>query len=267
VKSILIKYGGNAMTNQQLKESVIANIADLHRSGHEVTIVHGGGPFIKNMLDLMKIKSEFIGGHRKTSKEAIKFIEMTLKGEVNSDIVTLLGKNGINAVGLSGKDARLALAKRRYHEDGDKKVDIGLVGDIREINTAILKDLMEKSYLPVVACIAADADGQTYNVNADMMAGALAGALKVDEYIALTDTDGLRKDKDDPQSLIAEISSKELKPLFGSSIQGGMIPKIESCMLALKNGVGKARIINGTVQNSLNEVLRNKKELGTTIVK
>lgn len=253
------------MINQHVKESVIGNISELHKKGFEIIVVHGGGPFIKNMLGLMKIESEFIGGHRKTTKEAIRFIEMTLKGEVNTEIVTLLSKHAVKAVGLSGKDAQLAIAKKRYHEDGDKQVDLGLVGDIESIDISILKDLTKNAYLPVVACIAADLDGITYNVNADMMAGAIAGALKVDEFIVLTDIDGLRKDKDNPDSLINEISLTELKPLFGSAIQGGMIPKIEACMMAMEKGVGNARIINGTVENALKDIVLKQKESGTRI--
>ena len=145
---------------------------------------------------------------------------MTLRGEVNTEIVMLLNNKGRKAIGLSGKDAGLAIAKRRYHEERGKKIDIGLVGDIKEVDPQILYDLLEKDYTPVIACIAADTKGNTYNVNADMMAGAIAGALKADEYIVLTDTDGLRKDKDKAESLIKNISSKEVQKLFGSSIKG-----------------------------------------------
>lgn len=255
------------MINEKVKNSVVSNIAELQNLGFRIVIVHGGGPFIKSILDKVKIESKFVAGHRKTSKEAIKYIEMTLRGEVNTEIVMLLNNKGRKAIGLSGKDAGLAIAKRRYHEEMGKKIDIGLVGDIERVDPQILYDLLEKDYTPVIACIAADTKGNTYNVNADMMAGAIAGALKADEYIVLTDTDGLRKDKDKAKSLIKNISSKEVQKLFGSSIEGGMIPKIESCQIALKNGAAIARIINGTEIDILLKALDQNSATGTIITK
>ncbi len=263
----MIKYGGNAMINEEVKTSVISNIAELQKLGYRIVIVHGGGPFIKSILKKVKIESEFIAGHRKTSKEAIKYIEMTLRGEVNTEIVMLLNNKGRKAVGLSGKDAGLAIAKRRYHIEKGNKVDLGLVGDIEKVDPQIIYDLLEKNYTPVIACIAADKKGNTYNVNADMMAGAIAGALKADEYIVLTDTDGLRKDKDDAASLIENITTVEVQKLFGSSIVEGMIPKIESCQIALKSGASKARIINGTEIDVLLKALDQNTAKGTIISK
>lgn len=255
------------MINESVKDSVISNIAELQSLGYNIVVVHGGGPFIKAILEKVNISSEFIAGHRKTSKEAIKYIEMTLKGEVNTEIVMLLSNKGKKAIGLSGKDGGLAKAERRYHQEGDQKIDIGLVGDVTEIDPEVIFDLLEKKYIPIIACIAADNKGNTYNVNADMMAGAVAGALRADEYIVLTDTDGLRKDKDDSKSLIESISSSAVNDLYGTSIVGGMIPKIESCQIALKNGVARARIVNGTEIDILKKVIGESFITGTIITK
>ena len=196
------------MTDEAIKASVLKEIIKLSQAGHKVVLVHGGGPFINKILDTVQIESEFIGGHRKTSKEAMKYIEMALKGEVNSDLVTLINKLGHSAVGLSGKDAGLIIAKKRIFQENGKDVDLGMVGDVFKVKAGILYDLMEKRHIPVVACIAADENGNTYNVNADMMAGALAGELEVDEYIVLTDIDGLREKIEDPRTLIKKLPLK-----------------------------------------------------------
>lgn len=256
------------MVNDQIKHSVMQNVLKLHQAGHQVIIVHGGGPFINRILDQVKITSEFIGGHRKTSPEAMRYIEMTLVGEVNTSLVTLLGKLGGKAVGISGKDGRLAMAKPRFHqEEGKQPVDLGQVGDISQINPEVIHDLLDKNYIPVIACVAADETGNTYNINADMMAGAVAGALKADVYCVLTDVDGLMMDKDDKSSLISNLNYAELKPLFGKVIVGGMIPKIESCQIALDQGAKSARIINGTAENALSQALIDHQPIGTIIIK
>lgn len=255
------------MVNGQIKLSVMKDICLLHQEGFRVVVVHGGGPFINNILSTVKIESEFIGGHRKTTPEAMKYIEMTLVGEVNTGLVTLINHLGQRAVGLSGKDGGLAKATKRFHEDNGTEVDLGQVGNIESIDTTIIFDLLDKGYIPVVACVAPDKDGNTYNINADMMAGAVAGAVGADHYCVLTDVDGLRMDKDDPSSLIEELAYGELEPLFDQVIVGGMIPKIESCQIALDAGAKSARIINGTKEQSLIEALIDKKQTGTIISK
>ncbi|MEQ8552617.1 MAG: acetylglutamate kinase [Cyclobacteriaceae bacterium] len=264
----MIKYGGNAMVNDQIKLSVMKNICALHHAGHRVIVVHGGGPFINNILQTVKIESDFIGGHRKTTPEAMRFIEMTLIGEVNTGLVNIVNQLGARAIGLSGKDGGLAIASKRYHEEeGQKPVDLGLVGNIEKIDPTVLFDLLDKNYLPIVACVAPDKAGKTYNINADMMAGAVAGAVGADHYCVLTDVDGLMMDKDDASSLIDSLLYDELKPLFNRVIVGGMIPKIESCQIALDQGAKSARIINGTKENSLVEALIEKQPTGTIISK
>jgi len=266
---VLIKYGGNAMLNESLKQAVINNIKRLQTAGYRTVLVHGGGPFIKNMLELVKIESEFIDGHRKTTPEALKYIEMALKGEVNGSLVNLLNRAGIRAVGLSGKDGRMVLARKRYHqkEVGGKteKFDLGQVGDVVEVDTKLLDSLLEQHFLPVVTCIASDETGNDYNINADMFAGALAGALAADHYLVLTDVDGLLRDIKDPDSLIEELRVAELSELMGTVIQGGMIPKLESCQVALDQGAKTARIINGTKPDSIHDAVVSDKIIGTKI--
>ena len=266
---ILIKYGGNAMLSERLKQSVVQDIWKLRSKGYRVVLVHGGGPFIKKMLELVEIESEFIEGHRKTSAEALKYIEMALKGEVNGSLVNLLNKAGLKAVGLSGKDGRMVLARKRYHmsvQNGKEiQYDLGQVGDVEQVDTILIDTLLDKDYLPVVTCIASEEAGNDYNINADMFAGSLAGALRASHYLVLTDVDGLLRDITDPSSIIRKLRLEELKPLFGSVIKGGMIPKMESCELALRQGARSACIINGTKPESIFEAVNPEKIIGTEI--
>lgn len=266
---VLIKYGGNAMLNEALQQKVIQNIVRLRESGYQVVLVHGGGPFIKKMLDTVELESEFVGGHRKTTPEALRYIEMVLKGEVNGQLVRFLNEAGLQAIGLSGKDARMVVAKKRYHveekEGKAQKHDLGQVGDIVSIDTSLLKLLMENDYLPVFTCLASDEEGNDYNINADMFAGHLAGALKADHYLVLTDVDGLLKDIDDEDSLISSLLAEELEELYGDVIQGGMIPKVQSCDIALKEGAQSARIINGTKPAQIFQSIQNNQSIGTEI--
>lgn len=255
------------MVNEAIKTSVMKNICELHDAGHRVIVVHGGGPFINKTLERVAITSEFVGGHRRTSAEAMKYIEMTLVGEVNTGLVSLINTLGKRAVGLSGKDGGLATATRRYHMEGSIQVDIGQVGTIEKVDPTLLFDLLDKGYIPVLACVAPDKNGKTFNINADMMAGAIAGAVAADQYCVLTDIDGLRMDEDDPASLIPELKYAEVKGLINKAIVGGMIPKIESCQIALDTGARSARIINGTKENTLVEALIDNRPTGTVIVK
>lgn len=255
------------MTDDTLKKKTISNIGTLREQGYRVVVVHGGGPFINNILNEVRLTSEFIGGHRKTTLEAIRYIEMALTGEVNQGLVALSNAKGIPAVGLSGKDARLVVARKRYHSEDGIEADLGRVGDVDDLNPEILHYLLDGGYMPVISCIAADIDGNTYNINADMFAGALAGALKADIYCAMTDIDGLRKDKDDPDTLIHQVSFMQVEQMMGNVIQGGMIPKIESCMEAIRKGARKAIIINGKQENALLSAIIEKDPIGTTIIK
>lgn len=268
---LLFKYGGNAMSDDRLKKEVLKNIGKLKESGVRIVIVHGGGPFIKHALQEAKIESEFIDGQRKTTPEAFEHVEMALKGKVNSQLVGLMNGLGYKAVGLSGQDGQTVLAKKRYHEtmiEGKMQpVDLGQVGDVSRIRPDLISLLLRNEFIPVISCTAADENGLGYNINADMFAGHMAGALQADQYIVLTDVDGLMKDKDDPITLINEIELHQLKALVeDGTIQGGMIPKIESCEIALKHGAKSARIINGTKPEQIQQIVNNS-TIGTNIKK
>jgi len=265
----VVKYGGNAMTDAGLKKQLIQQICLLQNFGYNVVIAHGGGPFIKKALLQAKIESEFIDGHRITTPEALEHVETALKGQVNGSLVKLVNQLGYKAVGLSGKDGKIATAVKRIHKklvDGHvEEHDLGRVGDVVSIDTDLLGLLLEHGYIPVMACLAADVDSNEYNVNADMFAGHLAGALKAEKFIVLTDVDGLMRDKDDPATLISDLRVSEIGTLRDEGvIQGGMIPKIEACEIALKNGAGSAVILNGTVPEQL-EAVGRRRSVGTTI--
>lgn len=257
------------MLSEQLKKEVIQNIAQLHQEGYGIILVHGGGPFIQKMLDEVNLESEFIGGHRKTSLDALRYIEMTLKGEVNGSLVKMLNHAGLNAVGLSGKDGVLVTAKKRefrHRENGQEKLlDLGQVGDVASVDTRLLQLLLENGYTPVITCLASDTEGNDFNINADMFAGHIAGVMKVDQLLVLTDVDGLMEDIDDPSSLIPQIDVDALEPMYGKIIKGGMIPKVESCEIALKKGARSARIINGTKPANIYESIHSESLIGTEI--
>ncbi len=259
------------MTDNKLKSEVLKSILELKQSNQDIVIVHGGGPFIKQVLLDAKIESEFIDGHRKTSEEAFEYVEMALKGRVNSDLVGRLNSLGTPAVGLSGKDGQMVIANKRVHYsqiNGERVlVDLGQVGDVARVNTDLIFLLLRNGYLPVISCTAADVDGQGFNINADMFAGHIAGALKADRFIVMTDVDGIMKDKDDPNTLIPEIRLSDIQGLIQEgTIQGGMIPKTEACKIALKKGAGSAMIINGTNPRDLLS-LSKQQSIGTTILK
>ncbi|UII23519.1 acetylglutamate kinase [Fulvivirga ligni] len=266
---VLIKYGGNAMLNESLKNQIARKIKKLQDQGYEVLLVHGGGPFINKALEVAGIESEFFDGQRHTSAEALVHIEKALKGEVNSSLVGLLNNHGLKAVGLSGKDGQLVLAEKRWHEplSGGDKIDLGQVGDVKQINAELVEVLLKSGFTPVITCIASDEEGADYNINADMFAGHLAAALGVDEFVLLTDVDGLFENYPDPESILHQVSLNELESMYGNVITGGMIPKLESCEIALKGGAGKAVILNGTQPDQITDHLLDNKSIGTTINK
>lgn len=265
-KRILIKFGGNAMTSEEVKQNFARQIKSLYDSKIEIIIAHGGGPFIQKILDDVGIKSEFIGGHRVTTPEAMQYVEMALSGQVNQDIVSTLNSYGIDSAGISGKDANTVIASQRKHIENGKEYDLGNVGDVDTINTCYIETMLEYGYLPVVSPVSKDKQGNTMNINADMFAGNLAGKLEADAYLILTNVDGLLRDKDDPSTLIENISVNELDELYGKVVVGGMIPKIESAEIAIKNGCKSAIIINGTTEDSLVNCVYNNK-YGTKISK
>lgn len=267
---ILIKYGGNAMQDDDLTHNIISKVATLGEKGYKVVMVHGGGPFIEDILDLAGIGWEFAEGHRKTSGEAMKYIEMALKGHVNGKLVRLLNEQGLKAVGLSGKDGHIIKVRKRYPTDyKGNKIDIGFVGDVERIKPSLPRLLVRNGYIPVISTISMGSeDGLDYNVNADMFAGFLAGVMKVEHFIMLTDVDGLMKDPSDPSSLITEVNVSEMDDLYKDVIKGGMIPKTEACETAVELGAASALIINGTKPERLLEsVTKSQNLIGTRFVK
>ncbi len=265
--TLVIKYGGNAMKDPVLKRGLMEEVALLRKAGAFPLLVHGGGPFIQRLLDEVGIRSDFHGGHRRTTSEAMKYVEMALKGEVNGDLVEELLRSGAKGIGLSGKDGGMVSAVQRYVKEGEGKeaVDLGHVGDVKKVDPTLLGFLLEKGYIPVLAPIASGPGSKSYNVNADMFAGHIAGALQASVFLVLTDVDGLMKDKNDPASLIAELSLEESRALYGSSIQGGMIPKMEACEVSLQKGVQNARIVNGTRKQVILRELATNERSGTRI--
>lgn len=256
---LLFKYGGNAMINNDLKKSVLDAVCSLRKKHYQVVIVHGGGPFIKAALEEAAIESEFIDGHRITTTEAFQYVEMALKGKVNSDLVGLINSLGFRAVGLSGKDGQIVTAAKRRHQSTVngvlQEVDLGQVGDVDRVDTTLIELLLENDFIPVITCLATDSAGNGFNINGDMFAGHIAGALKAQQYIVLTDVDGLLRDRDNPATRIPRITVSEIDQLvIDGIIQHGMLPKMESCKIAISNGAESARIINGTKPEQIQDV-------------
>lgn len=269
-KTILIKYGGNAMTDQSVRSALLDEISGLKNSGFLPVIVHGGGPVIKQTLEAAGIESEFVAGHRKTDAVSMKYVEMALRGAVNGELVSILNRQHAGAVGISGKDGNLVIAEKRYHTetiDGKtQKLDLGQVGNVKSVDPRVINTLLNNDFLPVISPVSLGEDGLDYNINADMFAGHIAGALQVHTYFVLTDVDGLMEDINHPESLIKKVSIEDLKTRYSDIIQGGMIPKIESCEIALDDGAQRAVIINGTRQGPLTEALTQQEFKGTQII-
>lgn len=257
------------MVDEDVKRGVVEEITSLKKLGAVPVIVHGGGRAIKALMEKVGLESEFIGGHRKTDAEAMRYVEMALSGNVNSDLVKLINGTEFKAVGLSGKDGAMVMARKRMHQinvDGEsREVDLGFVGDVKAINTDIIHTLVDADYIPVISPVSLGEDLNDYNINADMFAGHLAGALKTEHYVILTDVDGLLVDLEDPSSIVREMSLEKAETEIGNLIQGGMIPKIESCIVALKEGVSSAHIINGTAIHSILNELLTEERCGTLI--
>ena len=270
-KTIVIKYGGNAMINDELKEKVMQDIALMKYVGIKVVIVHGGGPEITQFLKKVGKESSFVSGLRVTDEETVEIAEMVLDGKINSEIVTLLNRRGLRAVGLSGKDAGLIQAEKKLatvYEQGDKrKVDIGYVGKTKKVDTRILEDLISRDYVPVIAPIGVGEDGESYNINADYVAADIAGALHAEKLLLLTDTDGVYKNFEDKETFLSTLTANEAREFIREGIiSGGMIPKVEACLRAINNGANKAHIIDGRLPHSIILELFTAAGIGTQVV-
>lgn len=257
------------MIDEAIQSRILEIICELKARGEKVVLVHGGGPFIKRALQNANIESEFIDGQRVTSAEALVHIEATLKGQVNSQLVGLINRLGQKAVGLSGKDGKIAIARKRFGKatknGAEKQVDLGFVGEISHVNAELLWLMLDHDYIPVITCLGADEEGNTYNINGDVFAGKIAGALGAREFIVLTDVDGLLEDIKRKESLIKEVTIEGIHELTKKGIiQGGMIPKMEACITALQKGAEQVRIINGTKPEQLLELM-NGQSVGTVI--
>lgn len=257
---VVIKYGGNAMVDERAQELLLDQIALLIEYGIQPVIVHGGGPFIRTLLETAGVESRFVGGHRVTDEAAMEYVEMALNGKVNGVIVRELNERGIKAVGLSGKDAAMVRAVKRSGTE-----DLGYVGNVSSVDTGLIRTLLSEGFLPVLAPIALGEDFREYNINADMFAGHIAGALNADAFIALTNVDGLLEDPDRPETLIGTVRQQDVDELMGSVIKGGMIPKMEACLAALSQGVKRAHIINGMKPDTLLATLLTNRTCGTII--
>lgn len=265
-KTIVIKYGGSAMVNEIAREQFIQDVVLMKYVGINPVIIHGGGPEINEMLEKIGKKSEFLGGNRVTDSETMEIVEMILSGKVNKGIVSDINKHGGKAVGLSGKDCNMILVEKKFIEIDGNKTDIGFVGEVKEINVEIIELLDTNDTIPVISSIGVDKNGQTYNINADYVAGAIAGKLQADRLIFLTDVDGILMDYNDKNTLINEIDVIGVNKLIETGIiSGGMLPKVTTCLDAINNGVNNVIILNGKLEHSLLLELFTVEGAGTLI--
>jgi len=268
-KIVVVKYGGNAMVDDELKQAFADDIVFLRLAGIMPVVVHGGGPQISAMLDRLGIASEFRGGLRVTTPEAMDVVRMVLVGQVGREIVGIMNSHGPFAVGLSGEDAGLFTARRQAAIVDGESVDIGLVGDVAEVNADAVRDLIEAGRIPVVSSVAPDPEGVVHNVNADTAAAALAVQLGAEKLVVLTDVEGLYRnwtpDGSEPAEIVKEITASELTTLL-PSLAAGMVPKMQACLRAVDGGVPEATVIDGRVPNSLLLEVFTDEGVGTMVV-
>ncbi len=259
-KIVVVKYGGNAMINDELKEAVMGDIVLLSLIGIKIVLVHGGGPEITEMLGKVGKKSEFVNGLRVTDEETMEIVQMVLAGKVNKNLVNLLQGKGGKAIGLCGIDGNMIQAKKV-----DEK--LGFAGEITDVDVTSILDVLEKGYIPVISTIGYDKEGNTYNINADTAASRIAGALKAESLISMTDIVGLCRDKDDPSTLISKVHVSDAPKLVRDGIiSGGMIPKVNCCIEAIRRGVHKVFIIDGRIPHSILIEILTDAGIGTMFV-
>lgn len=244
-KILVIKYGGNAMVNDELKRAVMGDIVLLSLIGVKVVLVHGGGPAINDELEKIGKKAEFLDGLRVTDEETAEVVQMVLAGKVSKNLVTLIGNMGGNAMGLSGMDGRMIKARKISDE-------LGFVGEVEAIDPKPILDVLNSGYIPVISTLGCDDEGNCYNINADTAASAIAGTLRAESLISMTDIAGILRDRDDPKTLIPEIQVSEAPQLMGEGIiSGGMIPKVDCCCEAIRRGVKKVFILDGRIPHAI----------------
>ena len=259
-KIIVVKYGGNAMINEELKEAVMGDLVLLSLVGVKVVLVHGGGPEITDALAAIGKKSEFVDGLRVTDKETVDIVQMVLAGKINKNLVNLLEIKGAKAIGLSGIDGHMI--------EAEKLDDVhGYVGEITKVDVKPILDCLEKGYIPVISTVGYDMDGNVYNINADTAAARIAGALSAESLISMTDVDGILRDKNDPSTLISEINASDAPQLMREGvISGGMIPKVNCCIEAIRRGVKRVFIIDGRIPHSILIETLTDAGIGTMVV-
>lgn len=261
-KIVVVKYGGNAMTSDELKQAVMTDVVLLSLVGIKVVLVHGGGPEINEMLSKIGKESKFINGLRYTDKETAEIVQMVLAGKVNKNLVSLLNQHGGKALGLCGTDGNMISCCKKQGE-----VDLGYVGEITGVDTTLITDALDQGYIPVISTVATDENGEIYNINADTAAAQIAAALKAENLILMTDIRGLLQDKNDESTLIPVVNVSEVPNLIRQGIiSGGMIPKIECSVESVRRGVGKAFIIDGRIPHSILIELFTKSGIGTMFI-
>lgn len=259
-KIVVVKYGGNAMVNDKRKQQVMEDVVLLWLIGVKVVLVHGGGPEISEVMRRYGKQAEFVNGLRVTDKETVDIVQMVLAGKVNKSLVNLLEMKGGKAMGISGMDGRLIEAKMR-------NASLGFVGSITNVNIEPVTDLLEKGYIPVISTVGCDRDGNTYNINGDTAAACIAGALGAERLIMMTDIAGILRDRDNPATLIRELTIRDAVKLFEQGvISGGMIPKVDCCIDAIHRGVKKVIIMDGRVPHSILMELLTDEGAGTMVV-
>ena len=265
-KTVVIKYGGSAMVDEEIKNEFIKDVVLMKYVGINPVIIHGGGPEINSMLEKVGKKTQFVEGNRVSDKETVEIAEMVLSAKLNKGITADINNHGGKAVGLSGKDGDLILAKKKYIEKENETIDIGYVGEVVKINPEIINILIENDYIPVISSIGTDKDGNTYNINADYVAGEIAGVLEAFRLMFLTDVDGILRDSENEKTLISEITKDEVLDLIkDETISGGMIPKVNTCLNAIDRGVKNVIILNGKVKHSIILELFTSEGFGTMI--
>ena len=265
-KTVVIKYGGSAMENEEIRKTTASDVVLMKYVGMNPVVVHGGGKAISDTMAKMGKEATFHNGMRVTDDETKDIVEMVLVGRINKEVVSLINQAGGKAVGVSGKDGGL-IHSTKYYPEGEPEVDLGFVGKVSEINPGLIRSLEQSGYIAVVAPVGAGEDGETYNINADSVAGELAAALRAEKLVLLTDTPGILSEKGSESTLISTIRLSEIKKLIDKCvIEGGMIPKVEACERALKAGVGKTHIIDGRIPHALLLEIFTDKGVGTQII-